>query len=218
VLLFSSLYVIVLGWAVHRHAQWYLAGLSFAESSFFPIPPDVMLAPMSLANTTKAWRFASITTVASVFGGMAGYLIGYVFYDLIEPLLRQGENVDQAAILAVVKSEAIANWLHQGSYLHHFQSAVAWMEEWGVWVVFIAGFSPIPYKVFTITAGALSMSFLPFVIASIVGRGARFFLVAGLMVWGGEAMEQKLRQYVNWLGWAVVAIVVIALIWVQYSR
>ena len=67
-------------WAVHRHAQWYLAGLSFAESSFFPIPPDVMLAPMSLANVDKAWRFATITTIASVFGGIAGYLIGYIFY------------------------------------------------------------------------------------------------------------------------------------------
>ena len=92
------------------------------------------------------------------------------------------------------------------------------MEEWGIWVVFVAGFSPIPYKVFTITAGALSMPFLPFVIASFFGRGARFYLVAGFMVWGGEKMENKIREYINWLGWATVALLVIAFLWIKYWR
>jgi len=205
-------------WAVHRHAQWYLAGLSFAESSFFPVPPDVMLAPMSLANTDKAWRFATITTIASVVGGIVGYLIGYVFYDLIKPLLENIDTVDVAAIREVVKSEAVASWIYNGSYLHYFQSAIKWMEEWGIWVVFVAGFSPIPYKVFTITAGALSMPFAPFVIASFFGRGTRFYLVAGFMRWGGEKMEHKLREYINAIGWITVALLVIAFIWVKFWR
>ena len=85
-----------------------------------------------------------------------------------------------------------------------------WFEEYGIWVVFLAGFSPIPYKIFTVSAGVLQMAFIPFVIASAIGRGARFFLVAALMRWGGAAMEQKLRQYVEILGWAVVLIAIAA--------
>jgi len=89
---------------------------------------------------------------------------------------------------------------------------VAWFDEWGVWAIFIAGFSPIPYKIFTIAAGAISMAFLPFVLASVVGRGARFFLVAGLMKWGGKAMEERLHRYVDILGWLVVALVVLFIV------
>ena len=85
-----------------------------------------------------------------------------------------------------------------------------WFKDYGVWVVFLAGFSPIPYKIFTVSAGFLQMAFLPFVLASAVGRGARFFLVAALMRWGGAAMEQKLRQYVEVLGWGVVILAIFA--------
>ena len=90
-----------------------------------------------------------------------------------------------------------------------FELAKAWFADWGFLAVLAAGFSPIPYKVFTITAGVLSMAFLPFVLASFIGRGARFYLVAGLMAWGGEAMEAKLHRWVDWLGWLTVALVVI---------
>lgn len=186
--LFSRLYERVMHWAEHRHAPWYLGGLSFAESSFFPIPPDVMLAPMALARTDRAWRFATITTIFSVLGGMLGYLIGYLAFGQIEP------------------------WLQTSHYWDRYQQAVAWFDEWGVWAIFIAGFSPIPYKIFTIAAGAISMAFLPFVLASVVGRGARFFLVAGLMKWGGKSMEEKLHRYVDILGWLVVALVVLFII------
>lgn len=170
-------------WARHRHAPWYLGGISFAESSFFPIPPDVMLAPMSLANPSRAWWFALLTTLTSVAGGLFGYLIGAFAFDYIEPLIQGGRYWD--------------------SYLQ----AQAWFDEWGFWAIFIAGFSPIPYKVFTIAAGAASMAVLPFTIASLIGRGGRFFLVAGLMAWGGEKMEAQLRRYVDWLGWATVALI-----------
>jgi membrane protein YqaA with SNARE-associated domain len=191
--LFSSLYERVMRWAAHRHAQWYLAGLSFAESSFFPIPPDVMLAPMALATTKKAWRFALITTIFSVIGGAAGYAIGMFAFDLVQPVLEKA------------------------GYMGKYQLAVDWFSEWGVWVVFIAGFSPIPYKLFTIAGGVVAMAFIPFMIASLIGRGARFFIVAGLMMWGGEKMDQALRQYVDRIGWVVVALAVIAFIWLKFS-
>ena len=184
--LFSSLFDRVMRWSSRRHAPAYLAGLSFAESSFFPIPPDVMLAPMSLARPERAWHFALLTTIASVVGGMAGYLIGMFAFEMIEPLL------------------------HSAGYWDNYLQTRDWFAEWGIWVVFIAGFSPIPYKVFTITAGVVTMSFLPFVVASAIGRGARFFLVAGLMRWGGAGMEQTLRQYIDRLGWLVILAVVVA--------
>ncbi|WP_198264750.1 YqaA family protein [sulfur-oxidizing endosymbiont of Gigantopelta aegis] len=187
--LFSALYDKVMNWSRHPHAERYLAGLSFAESSFFPIPPDVMLAPMSLAKTDKAFRFALITTLASVAGGIFGYALGMWFLDLFQSLIGDG-----------------------GRWEAHYLRAQAWFSEWGVWAIFIAGFSPIPYKVFTITAGAVGMLFFPFVIASAIGRGARFFLIASLIKWGGKEMELKLKQYVEFLGWFVVFLGVIAYI------
>ncbi len=185
--LFQPLYDMMLRWARHPQASKYLGVLSFSESMFFPLPPDVMLAPMSLSQPARAWHFALIATVASVVGGAAGYLLGYFAFDA---------------------------WLHplimEAGYGDKLDTAIGWFETYGVWIVFIAGFSPIPYKVFTISAGFLQMAFIPFMIASAIGRGARFFLVAGLMRWGGAAMEEKLRQYVEILGWLVIAIAVIA--------
>ncbi len=95
--LFSHLYLKVMQWALHPHASRYLAGLSFAESSFFPIPPDVMLAPMTLANPDKAWNFAALTTIASVIGGLLGYLIGLFAFDFVEPLLQDGGSLPQVS-------------------------------------------------------------------------------------------------------------------------
>lgn len=183
--LFAPLYERAMRWARHRHAPWYLSGLSFVESSFFPIPPDVMLAPMCLAQPEKAWRFAWLTTLTSVLGGLLGYLIGMLAFASIEP------------------------WLQTSKYWAPYQTALAWFGEWGVLAVFIAGFSPIPYKVFTIAAGVLSMALLPFTLASFVGRGARFFLVAGLMRWGGARMEAELHKHIDRLGWATVALVAV---------
>jgi membrane protein YqaA with SNARE-associated domain len=183
--IFSSLYDRAMQWSRHRHAPYYLAGLSFAESSFFPIPPDVMLAPMSMANPKQSWWFAGLTTIASVLGGLLGYAIGVFFFDLVQPLVAEG-----------------------GRYQAVFQQSKDWFDHWGVWAVFIAGFSPIPYKVFTITAGVLSMALAPFVLASAIGRGSRFFLVAALMAWGGERMEGALRRYVDRVGWVMILVVV----------
>jgi membrane protein YqaA with SNARE-associated domain len=183
--LFGPLYERVLQWSRHRHAERYLAGLSFAESSFFPIPPDVMLAPMCLAERKRAWRYATVTTVASVLGGVAGYAIGYFLFELIEP------------------------WLRTTHYWESYLEARAWFDKWGVLAVFVAGFSPIPYKIFTIAAGAAVLTFPWFVVASFLGRGGRFYLVAGFIVAGGERMADLLPRYVERIGWAVVAVAVV---------
>ena len=186
--IFSALYERTMRWSRHPRAPWFLGGLSFAESSFFPIPPDVMLAPVSLGNPRRAWWFALITTLASVAGGLFGYLIGYFAFDLIE------------------------GWLRASRYWAAYEQAVAWFDVWGFWAIFVAGFSPIPYKVFTIAAGVANMALLPFTLASLVGRGGRFFLVAGLMAWGGPRMEAVLHKYVDRLGWATVAAVVVGVL------
>lgn len=183
---FSRLYEWTLRWAEHKFAPHILALLTFAESIFFPIPPDVLLAPMVLAKPKKAWQLASLTTVASILGGTVGYGLGYLMFEpWIQPLITDF------------------------GYQARFDVAINWFNEWGVWVVFIAGFSPIPYKLFTVSAGFLHMAFLPFLLVSAIGRGLRFFLVAGLIRWGGSAMENKLRQWIDLLGWAVVATIVI---------
>ncbi len=185
--LFTAIYDWTLKWAEHKFAPRMLALLTFAESVFFPIPPDVLLAPMVLAKPNKAWRLATLTTVSSILGGTVGYILGYLMFEpWIQPLITQF------------------------GYQARFDTAMNWFGEWGVWVVFIAGFSPIPYKLFTVSAGFLQMAFLPFLLASAIGRGLRFFLVAGLIKWGGSAMEKNLRKWVDVLGWGLVALIIIA--------
>ena len=184
--IFSALYEWTLRWAKHKFAPRYLALLSFTESVIFPIPPDVLLAPMVLAKPESAWKFASITTIASILGGVLGYVLGYMMFEpWIQPIITEL------------------------GYQHRLDRVIEWFKEWGVWVVFIAGFSPVPYKLFTVSAGMLHMAFVPFLIASAIGRGLRFFLVAGLIKWGGAPMEEKLRQWVDKIGWALVVIIAI---------
>ena len=192
--LFTSLYDKVMTWSKHPHATYYLGGLSFAESSFFPIPPDVMLAPMSVAQPERAWWLALLTTITSVLGGVFGYLIGAFAFEYIEP------------------------WLQTSAYWSKFETAQQWFDQWGVWVVFVAGFSPIPYKLFTITAGLLSLAMLPFVIASFIGRGARFFLVAGLLKYVGPKLEPLVIKYVEWIGWITVLLLVVAIAYFKLSQ
>ncbi len=131
---FGPLYDRVIEWSRHRFAERYLAALSFAESSFFPIPVDVMLAPMCLARLDKAWRFAFIATVFSVLGGLAGYAIGWGAFEWIQP------------------------WLADSRYWGAYETSRDWLAKYGFWVIFVAGFSPIPYKVFTIAAGVAALN------------------------------------------------------------
>ncbi len=183
--LFRPLYDRVLKWSRHRHAERYLGAMSFAESSFFPIPVDVMLAPMCLADRERWIRYATIATVFSVLGGLAGYAIGWGLFEAIEP------------------------WLRETHYWEDFEVASQWLNDYGVWVVFAMGFSPLPYKVATIAAGVAVINLPGFFIGSVVGRAARFFLVAGLVRLGGDKFESTLSRYVERIGWATVVIIVI---------
>lgn len=180
--MFQQLYQFTIRCSSHRHAPWYLGLISFIESSFFPIPPDVMLITMGLASPKSAWRFAFIASLFSVLGGMFGYCIGYFLFDLIQP------------------------WLVKSTWYQPYQTAMQWFSDYGVWAVIVAGFTPIPYKLFTIGAGAVHMSFIPFVLASMVGRSARFFMVSTLFYFYGERIEKELVKFVDKLAWIALII------------
>jgi len=188
---FGPVYERVLLWSRHRYAERYLGAMSFAESSFFPIPVDVMLAPMCLADREKWVRFAAIATVFSVLGGLAGYAIGWGLFEAIEP------------------------WLRDSHYWGDFETASQWLNDYGVWVVFAMGFSPLPYKVATIAAGVAVINLPGFFIGSLVGRAARFFLVAGLVRAGGQGFEDGLAKHVERIGWAVVVISAMVIAWLM---
>lgn len=181
----------MLAWSAHRNAPYILAGVSFAESSFFPVPPDVMLISMGMVRPNRVWFYAFLTTVFSVLGGMLGYLIGAFFLHFALP------------------------YFSYLGYEHTYQTVQHWFLVWGIWIVFIAGFTPIPYKVFTIAAGAMHMLFFPFVIASIIGRGGRFFLVSLVMYFGGEKIERQLARHIEWVGWT--ALILFLMIFMFYK-
>jgi membrane protein YqaA with SNARE-associated domain len=183
--MFLHLYDRVIEWSAHRRAPAILSVLSFTESSFFPIPPDVMLIPMCLAKPKNSWLYSTLCTLFSVLGGMAGYLIGKLAFGWIEP------------------------WLMSSHYAGTFTSAVEAFETWGFWYILLAGFTPIPYKVFTISAGVVGMPFLAFIGGSVVGRGGRFFLVATLIRLGGEKLTSKLRKYIDIIGWSTIVLAAI---------
>ena len=158
--------------AGHRNALAALAFISFLESSIFPIPPDVLLIPMILAARERAWRIAAVCTLASVVGGVAGYGIGALLFETV------GRPVVEFY-----------------GYLDRFQEFQARYEEWGAWIVAGAGFTPFPYKVITITSGVMHLDFGVFMIASIVSRGARFFLLAALLWYFGPPIRRFIERY-----------------------
>jgi membrane protein YqaA with SNARE-associated domain len=171
--MFRKMYEWVMRLAASRHAPRSLAVISFAESSFFPIPPDVMLAPMVLANRDKAFVYAAICTVASVVGGMLGYAIGVWLEPVGQTILRLFGHPEGQA---------------------EFQ---AWFDKWGLGVILIKGLTPIPYKLVTITAGLARFDLFTFVWASMVTRGARFFIVAGILKYFGPAMLKEFERRLN---------------------
>lgn len=177
--MFRKLYDWVMRLAGSRRAPWALAIISFAESSFFPIPPDVMLAPMVAARPNKAFVYAGICTAASVLGGMLGYAIG-VF---LEPL-----------------GQAILSLFGHADGRDQFQH---WFDQWGLWVILIKGATPIPYKLVTITAGFARFDLFTFIWASVLTRGFRFFAVATVLKFYGpqllEAFEKRLNLYASLL-------------------
>ncbi len=160
-----------------RHAERSLAGVSFVESSFFPIPPDVLLIPMVLADRTKWIRYAIIATLASVLGGLLGYFIGAVLFEAI--------------------GQPILEFYGYMSKFEEFQEA---FNKWGLLIVFIfGGLTPLPYKVITIASGLTGLSLPVFVLSSLVARGTRFFLVSGLLYWLGEPIRIFIEKYLTLL-------------------
>ncbi len=179
------LYDAMMRWAAHERAPQVLFWVSFVESSFFPIPPDVMLVPMALAKRLKAWWYATVATVGSVIGGMFGYGLGYFFYEAIgEPILRFYGKVDSFAEFARL------------------------FNEYGVPILIIKGMTPFPYKVLTITAGATHMPIVSFILASIVARAMRFYLVAGLLYVFGEPIRDFIERRLSLVTTAFVILLV----------
>src|SRR4051812_1325271 len=165
------LYMRTLALAASPRAPWWLAAVAFAESSFFPIPPDALLIPMVLARPDRAWRFAAVCTVSSVLGGALGYLIGYAVFDqLARPLIDVY------------------------GYGERFAAFQALYAEYGLWVILIKGLTPIPYKIVTIASGAAHFDFTVFMLASIATRGVRFFLVAALLRAFGPAVREFIER------------------------
>ena len=175
--LFTRSYDAIMLWGKSKHAVSVLSTMSFVESFIFPIPPDLLLIPLSISNPRKAYYFAMLTTIFSVLGGVVGYLIGIYFSDLF--LSTLGWILDEKSV----------------------EITTEWMAEWGVMVVLISGFSPIPYKIFTVVSGVAGLAFIPFLIASFLGRGMRFFLISFIISKGGDNLEKKLRDYAELIGW-----------------
>ncbi|MBR1825871.1 MAG: DedA family protein [Alphaproteobacteria bacterium] len=159
-----------------KYAIWWLAAFSFIESSFFPIPPDIMLIPMILAAPKQAWKIAGVCTVSSVVGAYLGYVIGLYFFQLI--------------------AEPILNFYHFTDKFNEFKNLYT---EYGAWIVFGAGITPFPYKIITIASGVVHLNLIVFTIASILARGLRFFVIAWLLKTYGERMRMFIEKNLGWL-------------------
>jgi membrane protein YqaA with SNARE-associated domain len=176
-----------------RHAVWVLAAVAFVESSFFPIPPDVLLIPMILAARAKAWRLAAVCTVASVAGGYFGYLIGYTLFETL------GEPV-------------IAFYGFEAAFARFTER----YNELGAWIVAIFGVTPFPYKVVTIASGVTQLDPFAFGITSVASRGARFFIVAALIWYFGPPIRNFVERYLGWVALAFVVLLVAGFLLIEF--
>lgn len=175
------------------YAERMLAVVSFVESSVFPIPPDVLLIPMIIAERLKAFRFALVCTIASVLGGVAGYAIGVFLYD----------QVGQPVLEALGHGDKFATFQEQ-------------YDEWGAWAVLFAGLTPFPFKVITILSGAVALDIWVFIFASVVARGARFFLEAGLLWYFGEPIRAFIEKYLGWVAAACLILLIGGFVLAKY--
>ena len=171
-----GIYDYMLKLSASKHAMWFLFLVAFAESSFFPIPPDIMIIPMVLALPKNAFKIAALSTFASVLGGCFGYIIGAGFFELIaEPILKMYNAMD--------KFKEFENYYHM----------------YGAWIVFGAGITPFPYKIITIASGAVHLDLLVFMISSVLARGIRFYFIAWLLKKYGEPMKTFIEKNLGWL-------------------
>jgi len=193
--LIRRLYDWTISWADRPGGVYALFLLAFAESSFFPIPPDVLLIALCVGAPTKSFRFALVCTVGSVLGGMAGYGIGYWGYEAIgKPIVDAYHGQD---VMLKIK---------------------AWYDEYGFWGNLAAAVTPIPYKVFTIASGVFQFDFLQFTVASVVGRGLRFFVVGGLIYWVGPRMKVFIEKYFDLLAIAGMILLIGGFVLLKYLK
>jgi len=194
--LFKPLYEFALRWAARPHAEWYLAGLSFIEAFIFPIAPEIMLAPMTLAKPRYWARYATISLAGSALGAFVGYALGHFAFHLLSPLLVK------------------LGWMPS------FESLVDKLHGQGAWNIFwllvLAGFLPIPLKVFTWAAGFVGVPIPAFIAGMIVGRGKRVYVLSGLIRLGGERAEKALHRWIEWIGWGILGLIVALVLYFKF--
>ncbi len=191
----KKLYDWVLHWAETPYGVPALFILSFAESSFFPVPPDVLLIALAISIPSKALFFASVCSIASVIGGIVGYGIGWGFWEIIK--------------------DFFFNYV-PGFSQHVFESVREQYNIYNFWIVFTAGFTPIPYKVITISAGVFNINFPVFILASAISRSARFFLVAALIYKFGPSIRDFIEKYFNMLSYLFIILLIGGFIIIKY--
>ena len=194
--LFRPLYERALRWSRHPHAPRLLGGLSFAEAIVFPVMPEVMLAPMCLAQPRRGFWFATISLGFSLLGAVVGYLLGHYAYELVKPLL------DSLGWLAKIDAQV--------THLREITAESPWKA---FWLLVLAGFTPIPLKIFTWASGIVGIPMLPFLASMLVGRGKRVYLVAAAIRLGGERAERALHRWIEHIGWGVLVLLVAGIGW-----
>jgi membrane protein YqaA with SNARE-associated domain len=188
--LFGPLYERALVWARHRHAPALLVVLSFAEAIFFPVAPEVMLAPMCLSQPRRGFWFALLSLIGSLAGAIIGYALGHYAFELLRPTL------------------ASMGWIEHIDAQVEYLRGIATTSPWKTfWVLVLAGFAPIPLKFFTWASGIVGVPLLPFMASMAVGRGKRVFLVAAAIRVGGDRAEAALRRYIEPIGWVALALI-----------
>ncbi len=188
-----QLYHWVLSWANSKHGTLALFGISFAESSFFPIPPDILQIALSVSKPERSFLYALISTIASVLGGIAGYIIGLILFDTIGKMI-----------------------ITTLGYQHYFAMVGKLYADNAFWAVLGAAFTPIPYKVFTIAAGVWKVTFFTFLIASVIGRAGRFFIVAGMLYFFGSEIKVFIDRYFNLLSILLFIVVIAGFVAIRY--
>ena len=191
--LLRKVYEWILNRSNHPKAPWFLALISFSESSFFPIPPDVILIPMVIANKMKAWWYAFVCTISSVLGGIVGYCIGLFFYTTI--------------------GITIINYYSLQDNFINFENLY---NQYGIWIVLGAGFTPFPYKFITIASGVFHLNLLLFIVVSIIGRGMRFYIVATLLKIFGSVIKEYIDRYFNILSLLFFILLIGSFIFIKY--
>ncbi|UYB50683.1 DedA family protein [Xanthomonas sp. AM6] len=197
--IFGPLYERAIAWSRHRRAPTFLTGLSFAEAIVFPVPPEVMLAPMSLAQPRRALWFATLSLMGSLAGALVGYMLGHFAFAAVQPLIEW------------------LGWTQKiDAQVTHLREVVAQSPWRAFWLLVLAGFTPIPLKIFTWASGIVGIPLLPFLASMLVGRGKRVYLVAGAIRLGGPRAEAALRRWIEPLGWVAMAILALLVVWVLW--